>query len=603
MMIFSGVLGLCQSLFLPALIVMKLAKLRGGLIERLIRLFPLSLLCTYLGVYLLCLLHVYTRPVVFALIALEWLAVLRLYRKTLTAPIRENLNRLSDALRKEFEPLRSDGNSGAGAILGRWIWIGAGCMALSGVIWAIHLVRLNVGTVFSGWDTLFSWNAYAEMWAGGGIPLVGGMYPQLVAANWSVSYVLQGADAVQFFNTLLPPLFFLMIELMLFDLGFQRRESGFFFAAVICRYMMKKLLGDGLFDGYMDAPAAAMCLLVFYTFLKAEGRDADERRQCLVLGLIFAAEAAVTKQSGFIALAIAPVMTALWMKDDFAALPKRRKVLLIALMLLIVLPWYAHCQLTRGQAGEQNLIAEGITSFNESYDIHHKLNLAREALGKYVLVFILALVGVPLIPRKYRLPLILFSVPLTVIWAVYYTYDARNLAAALPFVSIMAGLAIAGLGRLCAKLPLGGISSAVFILIAVAAAAFGLRKLCPDDKLTADQVTAQKEIFGARLNAELLYGVFGEEHGGKDIYTDYPAYFLPGYSECCSSADLTDTGQMSQVLAGEKVQWMLLPEVFPNNTDGAKAIFDQCVADGVCVKQACSDGYYKNYCLYQVNRK
>ena len=91
--------------------------------------------------------------------------------------------------------------------------------------------------------------------------------------------------------------------------------------------------------------------------------------------------------------------------------------------------------------------------------------------------------------------------------------------------------------------------------------------------------------------------------GGYDIYTDYPAYFLPGYSECCSSADLTDTGQMSQVLNGEKVQWMLLPEVFPNNTDGAKEIFDQCVADGVCVKQACSDGYYKNYCLYQVNRK
>lgn len=602
MMIFSGVLGLCQSLFLPALIVTKLAKLRGGLLERLLRLFPISLLCTYLSVYLLCLLHLYTRPVLFALIGVEWLAVLWLYRKTLTAPVRTNLKRLSAALRKELAPLRFTGNGGA-AILGRWIWLAGGCLALSAVLWAVHLIRLNFGTVFSGWDTLFSWNAYAKMWAGGGVPLVGGMYPQLAAANWSVSYVLQGAEAVQFFNTLLPPVFFLMIELMLFDLGFQRRECGFFLAAVICRYMMKKLLGDGLFDGYMDVPAAAMCLLVFYTFLKAEGRDAAERRQCLVLGLIFAAAAAVTKQSGFIALALAPLMTALWMKDDFAALPKKEKFLLIALMALIVLPWYAHCQLTRGQTGETGLIAEGITAFNMQFDIHHKLNLARAALGKYLAVFIAAFLGLPFIPRKYRLTLLLFSAPLTVIWTLFYTYDARNLAAVLPFVSMMAGLAIAGVGRLCAKLPLGGISSAVWILLAVAAAVFGLLKLFPDSRLKDAQTAKQKEIFGARLNQELLYGVFGESHDGYDIYTDYPAYFLPGYSECCSTADLTDEGQMHQVLNGDKLQWMLLPEVFPNNTDGAKAVFEQCVADGVCVKQACSDGYYKSYCLYKIERK
>ncbi len=603
MMIFSGILGLCQVLFLPALIVMKLAKLRGGLIERLLRLFPLSLLCTYLCVYLLCVLGLYTRPVLFTLIGAEWLALFWLYRKTLTAPVRENLKRLSAALRKELEPLHCFTGNGAAAILGRWIWLGSGCLALSGVLWAVHLLRLNFGTVFSGWDTLFSWNAYAVMWAGGGVPLVGGMYPQLVAANWSVSYVLQGAEAVQFFNTLLPPLFFLMIELMLFDLGFQRRECGFFLAAVLCRYMMKKLLGDGLFDGYMDVPAAAMCLLVFYTFLKAEGREAAERRQCLVLGLIFAAAAAVTKQSGFLALALAPLMTALWMKDDFAALPRWEKFLLIALMALIVLPWYAHCQLTRGQTGEQGLIAEGITVFNTQYDIHHKLNLARAALGKYLAVFLAAFIGLPFIPRKYRLTLVLFSAPLSVIWVLYYTYDARNLAAALPFVSIMAGLAIAGVGRLCAKLPLGGISSALFLLTALAAAAFGLWKLYPDSRLKEAQVREQKAIFGARLNQELLYGVFGESHGGHDIYTDYPAYFLPGYSECCSAADLTDEGQMRQVLNGEKVQWMLLPEVFPNNSDGAKAIFEQCLSDGVSLKQACSDGYYKNYCLYKIERK
>ena len=71
-------------------------------------------------------------------------------------------------------------------------------MALSGVLWGFHLVRLNTGTVFSGWDTLFSWNAYAEKWASGRVPDIGGMYPQLVPANWSLSYLLQGKDAVYF---------------------------------------------------------------------------------------------------------------------------------------------------------------------------------------------------------------------------------------------------------------------------------------------------------------------------------------------------------------------------------------------------------------------
>ena len=109
-------------------------------------------------------------------------------------------------------------------------------------------------------------------------------------------------------------------------------------------------------------------------------------------------------------------------------------------------------------------------------------------------------------------------------------------------------------------------------------------------------------MFGERLNNELLYDIFGEEHSGSDIYTDYPAQFLPGYADCCSAAELTDETQVRGVLDGENINWLLLPVVMPNHTDPSKELIEQCIADGRCEQIRCSDGYYKSYCLYQINR-
>ena len=254
-----GILGLLQISLLPALIIRKAGKLRGGLAEQLIWLMPLSMTANYLLVFLLIVLHLYKRPVMLGVIGAECLCLLWLYRKTLLQPLQESFRQISSGIQRELQPVQdflSEKQS-----LGGWIWFLSGCLAFSGVLWGFHLCRLNFGTVFSGWDTLFSWNAYAETWAAGNIPHIEGLYPQLVASNWSISYLLQGEGAVQFFNTLLPPVFFLLIQMMLFDQGFQRRESGFFFAAVIARFMMKKLMGDQLFDGYMDVPVAAMSLV------------------------------------------------------------------------------------------------------------------------------------------------------------------------------------------------------------------------------------------------------------------------------------------------------------------------------------------------------
>ena len=539
----------------------------------------------------------------------ELILILFLYRKVLRSPLRDVFSAWSDGIFAELKPLKdflTNRTEEGSEILKKWVWVISGCFALSGVIWGVHLCRLNIGTVFSGWDTLFSWNRYAEIWADGSVPNVRGMYPQLVPANWSVSYILQGKGAVQFFNTLIPPLFFLMIELMLFDLSFQRRESGFFFAAVISRFMMKKLLSDGLFDGYMDVPVAAMGLLSFYTLLKAETRNLPCQRKAIVLSAIFAAGAAVTKQSGLITMFVIMLAWRMLIPDAVRSFTGRQWLRLSGAVLVIIAPWYLHCLLYNTQGAERELVAHGIMEFNESYDIRHRLRLAVGTLGKYGVCFLVGLIGLCFVPKQYRLIFSLMVWPITIIWAIFYSYDARNLGLALPFVSLLCGLVFSGLGsfmmRWFAKSGMFRIPCTVFGIAAAVVLIFALIYFFPDHKLQEDQRTKQKALFGERLNNELLYGILGESHNGYDVYTDYPAWFLPGYEECCSSAELTDTFQVRTVLEQDKINWMLLPAIMPNNTDPSKELIEQCITDGKCEQIRCSDGYYKSYCLYQIHR-
>lgn len=605
MLALFGILGLLQVTLLPALIILKIAKLRGGLTERLLYLFPLSQIANYLLVFLLTALHLYTRPIMLGIILAEVLCIFLLYRKTLVQGAGSAFSAVSAALKNELQPLSSFLGENT-TDPGGWIWAVSGCAALSGILWALHLCRLNIGTVFSGWDTLFSWNAYAETWAAGSIPQIGGMYPQLVSANWSVSYLLQGEGAVQFFNTLLPPVFFLMIQVMLFDLGFQKKESGFFLAAIIARYMMKKLMGDQLFDGYMDVPAAAMSLLSIYTFLKAEGRNSENKQQALVLGVMFAAAAAVTKQSGIPALIASPLAISMLIPDTARALSRRQKFLLCGAVLLIVLPWYLFCLFSGTPGMEKELIANGIIDFNQKFEIGERVRLAVSTLGKYGICFLFSLIVLPFVPKNYQLLFFLMAWPLTLVWAVSYSYDARNLGPVLPYISILCGLGLSGIicraTRLFDKAGAGHIPVWLITAVLTAAVIAGAVYLLPDRKLAEDQRLRQQALFGKQLNRELLYGMLGETHEGKDIYTDYPAWFLSGYRDCCSVANLTDAGQVRSVLEGTAINWLLIPEVMPNNSDPSKELLEQCISNGRCQLQNCSDGYYKSYCLYRIER-
>ncbi|NMB94538.1 MAG: hypothetical protein GYA26_09965, partial [Flexilinea flocculi] len=162
-MIFFGTLGLLQILALPGLILIKALKVRGGLVERMIYCFPLSLLVNYLAVFLLTVAGIYIRPVVLILIALEIFLLVYLFRSSLRQPFSAMIQRFYAAFVSELNPFHQmvPNNKGVYSILSFGIWIVFGCSAVSAVLWGLHVWRLNFGTIFSGQDTLFSWNTFA----------------------------------------------------------------------------------------------------------------------------------------------------------------------------------------------------------------------------------------------------------------------------------------------------------------------------------------------------------------------------------------------------------------------------------------------------------
>lgn len=612
MRILAGVLGLLQCTILPGWLLLRLIRLRGGILEKVLYLFPLSLTVNYLLVWLLVGLRIYSAPVLAVCIAAEIFVLIVLYRQNLSRSTSELWKACFLRVKNELSPVESllhGGFSTGKAFLSTLLWITSACLALSALFWSFHLLRLKVGAVFSGWDVVFSWNIFAETWADGRIPLIEGLYPQLLPANWSVSYVLLGGTELQLFNTLLPPLFFIWILTMFFDLGVQQKQSAWFLAAVLSRYMMKKLMGDQLTDGYMDVPAACMALLTVYTCLKARDSFGTDRRSKILLAYFFACASAVTKQSGAVALVLFPVFWLCWLRSETDKFTRKEKSLFVFFPLLIVLPWYLYClvRVPAAQVGGSEVIAEGIVSFNRQYELSHKILLARQGLGRYVLVLVFSVIGLPLLPKDYRLPLALLIIPLTFLWVGYYSYDTRNICVALPFVAISCGWAAERLWdrllSLMGYLRIGVLPFAVWLVFAAVLLGTALLKFFPDERLLQAQRSEQKKLFGEQLNQDLLYGVFGETHEGKDILTDYPANFLSGYEDCCSAIDFANPEHFSQALADPSIHYLLKPLTFPAGAEETSIRFEMARFDGSLTEIGCSNGYYIPYCLYQIEER
>lgn len=260
-MFITGILAILQITLLPGMLVLRWRKVRAGAIQFLAYAFGLSLLINYLIVFLLAALKLYTRLTLGMLIASELFFLVGAYRDILSLPLGEATQRLWHALTSWLASLRleikvrDDSNQTLINLTRLGFLLGAFVLAIGSILWMLQVYRLNLGTVFNSWDAVISWNRWAVAWAGNQIPPDTGYYPQLLPANWSLTYVAMNNPAVQFFAKSLAPLFLLWIFLLLFDLGLDGKTFGFFLAITITRLITKKFTGEFIAEGYSDIPA------------------------------------------------------------------------------------------------------------------------------------------------------------------------------------------------------------------------------------------------------------------------------------------------------------------------------------------------------------
>ena len=235
-----GVLGILQITILPGLIIHKIVRFRSNLFERGLIIFGLSLIANYCLAFLLAALGIYVRSVLVLFVLVEFIVLLWLYRGLFITSVDKFLtstwNALSDIL-GFFTLRRADNN---GTLIMSFIWLALVLFfAIKGMIWASNVFFSNLGTIFSKWDAVVSWNQWATDWAAGWIPTDSHFYPQLIPANWSITYVLLGDTTLQFFAKSIMPLFGLSMFIGLFNLALVFRESHFFVGAGLLAPILK----------------------------------------------------------------------------------------------------------------------------------------------------------------------------------------------------------------------------------------------------------------------------------------------------------------------------------------------------------------------------
>src|ERR1051326_7249796 len=172
--------------------------------------------------------------------------------------------------------------------------------ALAAIAYAAVKWLRSLGTPFQTWDAIHSWNRWARVFAAGMTPLDVQWYPQLIPANWSMSYVLMGKTSNETFAKAPMGVFFLLTLVAIAAAGWRMRSPGILLATPLVALLDRKCVGEFLNDGYVDVPVAFFAT-ASAVVLRCGGRGA------VWISCAIAAGAALTKQAGAWYFLVSPV--------------------------------------------------------------------------------------------------------------------------------------------------------------------------------------------------------------------------------------------------------------------------------------------------------
>ncbi len=326
---------------------------------------------------------------------------------------------------------------------------GAALLMLCSLLWT------HVPGVFDSWDAVVSWNRWAVDWFGGRLPSFTYGYPQLVPAAWAGTYVWLGTARVEFFAKGLMLAFPLGVAAILVDMYARFRQPAALFAVAFWCWALLRAFPDLVDSGYVDVPVAFFISLTAYLLFLGR-RQAFAPSVAFRLAAVSAAGAVLTKQAG--AMALAMLAWGLWARRGDPTLRgewRRDAMPAVIAFLVLTLPWFGYTYYQ---------IAAGIDTSNVGYvtsDMYAgeslparlwravTVNTAQgiHSLGPtpWVAVAMLTLAVGALRSPLGRACWLGVVLPYYLIWALFFSYDLRNLVPAIPFACLGLGAGLQNL--------------------------------------------------------------------------------------------------------------------------------------------------------------
>jgi hypothetical protein len=422
-----AIVSFFQIVFIPGFIFLKFFRLKNSSTAgTIIYSFGLSLLINYLTIYHLTLAGIYTPLAAYIILIIELILLICLALKKkliITGKLYFQLSSDFRSFPKNIIPIIS-----AAAIMG-----------------SFYFFFSSYGDVFAHWDAVFSWNRWAIDWYLNDIPYLTYLYPQLIPANWSLSYMLMGSHIFQFAAKSIMPLFASFILITYFSLYLKKKDIAFLISILLFSAMALLYSLPYIDSGYVDFASAFLSIAAFHAILMTDTKN--PARKDIIMVFLMGAAAALAKQAGFIIL-IFSIFWFIWlMVKNRQKLGSKNILINISWTVLILLGglyWYI-IKLVDISMGRD------FSSFRFLFhDIHHDAPLIQRFLNglegfRVSPVFFLILAGLSLISlldKKSRWFTLGITIPSILTWGFFFSYDDRNIIGAFPFLAYSASSAL-----------------------------------------------------------------------------------------------------------------------------------------------------------------
>jgi len=536
----------------------------------------------------LTLFNLYIPIVMYIIFAVETFLLMYLFRSVLLSSVAQWFTTLLHSLYRMFSQL----TEWIRALSEQNPWFSTGYLLFSAItlyfsidsiLWLFKVAIDNVGDIFNLGDAVVSWNPWAIYWFNNRIPPAN-YYPQLIPTNWSVTYVFIRTTDVQMFAASIMPFFASFSLLIFYLLAWRGKNIGFLVGLVAARFMMKKFIGGVLADGYVEPVILFFGLLSVSSLLLARWAEDDRQSsRYATWGLISAIACALTKQAGLYIVAVYPVLYYFMLDtDSITDLGKgswRRAFRHWIIAMALILANYAIAQIMIWAGLNVSNIAHVTQEVHAGRTYFQRFGRSVRILEKYNILYIMSILGLPLIKEEYKRLLFGIVLPYSLIWAFFFSYDARNLALAIPIVALTAGIAvndillwfirrITGVHRI--RVPF------YLMLMLLIIGMIGLNFFWQEDELIAHQYQLQRQLFFPALN-DAIYSLLEEEDQSVRILSSYRIDLLPGLEDHALLDHLDDYDQFKQKLTEGDVGYILFGVA--TSSDISDFIWDQ-VNDG-----------------------